>query len=139
MWMEHPLTGIGLNNFPFLYPEYTKSLGLAQSMGRRSPHNLYLEVAAETGIIGLTVFLLMVGLALRSILYARRKFREAGMEDYANMVTGFAIAFGGYLLAAVFVHASYPRYFYLLIGIAYSLPFIFEQVHINEEKVAMQN
>jgi hypothetical protein len=44
------------------------------------------------------------------------------MEEYANMATGFGIAFVGYLLAALFVHAAYPRYFYLLIGIAFALP-----------------
>jgi hypothetical protein len=75
----------------------------------------------------------MVALAFRSILTARMKFRQAGMEDYANMVTGFAIAFGGYMLSAVFVHAAYPRYFYLLLGIAYALPVIFENAHLPVE------
>jgi O-antigen ligase len=96
-----------------------------------------LEVASETGIIGLTVFLLMVGLAFRAILTARRKFQEAHMDDYANMITGFAIAFGGYMLSALFVHAAYPRYFYLLLGIAYALPVIFEQMQIDQENQLM--
>ncbi len=138
MFTQHPLMGIGLNNFPSLYQEYTKSLGLAPSANNRSPHNLYLEVAAETGMVGLAVFLIMVGLAFRSILYARRKFREAGMEDYANMITGFALAFGGYMLSAVFVHAAYPRYFYLLVGIAYALPVVFEQLQIEQENKTMR-
>jgi O-antigen ligase len=137
MFTQHPLTGVGLNNFPSLYQDYTKSIGLAPSASQRSPHNLYLEVAAETGIIGLTVFLIMVGLAFRSILSARKKFMEAGLEDYAHMVTGFAIAFGGYMLAALFVHAAYPRYFYLLLGIAFALPVIFEQMQIDQEDQSM--
>jgi O-antigen ligase len=122
MLMDRPLMGIGLNNYSYLYQDYTKSLGLAPSATNRSPHNLYLEVAAETGVIGLTLFLLMIVMAMRSILTARQRFMQAGMEDYANMATGFAIAFAGYLLAALFVHAAYPRYFYLLIGIAFALP-----------------
>lgn len=137
MFTQHPLTGVGLNNFPTLYQDYTKSIGLAPSASQRSPHNLYLEVAAETGIIGLAVFLLMVGLAFRSILSARKKFQEARMDDYANMVTGFAIAFLGYMLAAIFVHAAYPRYFYLLIGIAFALPVVFEQMQIDQEDQLM--
>ena len=122
MVMDRPFTGVGLSNFSYLYQDYGKSLGLAPSARNRSPHNLYLEVAAETGVIGLGVFLTMIILAMRSILQARRRFIDAGMEDYANMATGFAIAFAGYLLAALFVHAAYPRYFYLLIGIAFALP-----------------
>jgi O-antigen ligase len=122
MIMDRPLTGVGLSNFSYLYQDYGKSLGLAPSARNRSPHNLYLEVAAETGVIGLVVFLTMIVLAMRSILQARRRFIAAGMDDYANMATGFAIAFAGYLIAALFVHAAYPRYFYLLIGIAFALP-----------------
>jgi putative inorganic carbon (hco3(-)) transporter len=138
MLSQHPFLGIGLNNFSSLYQEYTKTLGLAPSASNRSPHNLYLEVAAETGFVGLAVFLLMIGLAVRSILYAMRKFRELGLEDYANLATGFAIAFIGYLFSAVFVHAAYPRYFYLLLGIAYALPVIFEHMQAEQESAFMR-
>ncbi len=138
MLMEHPFSGVGLNNFTTLYQEYAKSLGLAPSAQARAPHNLYLEVAAETGVIGLVVFLLMVGLAFRGVLYARTAFMKAGMRDYAHMVTGFGLGFGGYMLAALFAHAAYPRYFYLLLGIAYALPSIIEQLHIDEESALMQ-
>lgn len=133
MFSSRPLMGVGLNNFPSLYQEYTKTLGLAPSANNRSPHNLYLEVAAEQGIVGLAVFLIMVWLAFRSALSAIRKFREIGMEDYANMATGFVIAFMGYMLSAVFIHAAYPRYFYLLLGIAFALPLIVEQAKIQKE------
>lgn len=126
MFMNRPFMGVGLNNFAYLYQDYTKTLGLAPSATNRSPHNLYLEVAAEQGVVGLIVFLIMIVLALRSVLHARRRFIAAGMEDYANMTTGFAIAFAGYLFAALFVHAAYPRYFYLLIGISFALPNLFE-------------
>jgi O-antigen ligase len=137
MVMQHPFMGVGLNNFSYLYQDYSKSLGLAPSARNRSPHNLYLEVAAETGIVGLTVFLLLIWFAFRSILIARRKFMLAGMDDYAHMATGFAIAFVGYMISAVFVHAAYPRYFYLLIGIAYALPAIFEYMEVEQENQSM--
>jgi O-antigen ligase len=133
MFSSRPFLGVGLNNFSSLYQEYTKSLGLAPSATNRAPHNLYLEVAAEQGIVGLAVFLIMIWLAFRSALSAIRKFREIGMEDYANMATGFVIAFMGYMFSAVFIHAAYPRYFYLLLGIAYALPLIVEQAKTQKE------
>jgi O-antigen ligase len=138
MLMAHPFTGVGLNNFTTLYQEYAKSLGLAPSAQARSPHNLYLEVAAETGVLGLAIFLVMVGLAFRGVIYARKAFMNAGMQDYAHMVTGFGLGFGGYMLAALFAHAAYPRYFYLLLGIAYALPLIIGQLHIDEEQELMR-
>jgi putative inorganic carbon (hco3(-)) transporter len=135
MLAENPLLGVGLNNFPYLYQEYTKTLGLAPSATQRSPHNLYLEVAAETGILGLSIFLLLIGFALRSVFTARRRFMAAGRDDYANLTTGFAIAFIGYLLSALFVHAAYPRYFYLLIGISYALPYLIDAGGTEPEEV----
>lgn len=60
---DHPLIGVGVNTYrlnyqnyqgEFLtrYPEYITYLGSAES-----PHNQYLETAAEQGIIGLLLFL----------------------------------------------------------------------------------
>ncbi len=134
MFVSHPLLGVGLNNFPILYQEYTKSLGLAPSSQERSPHNLYLQVAAETGIIGLIAFMAIVILGYRSILKARKKLIEGGMLDYADMVTGFAVALTGYMIAAVFIHGAYARYFYLLIGIAFALPILVENIQVKAEK-----
>ena len=138
MFTQHPFTGVGLSNYTALYQEYAKSLGLAPSARPRAPHNLYLEVAAETGVIGLVIFLLMIGLAFRAILYARKEFLQAGMHDYAHMVTGFALGFSSYMLAALFAHAAYPRYFYLLLGIAYALPHIIERLRLDQEQELMR-
>jgi len=127
MIKDSPLVGIGLNNFAYRYPEFSKEIGLAPSASNRSLHNLYLEVATETGILGLSVFSLIIWFSIRSILSARRKFLEAAEVEYARLATGLAIGFVGYLIAAFFIHAAFPRYFYLLLGIIFSLPAIAEQ------------
>jgi O-antigen ligase len=121
MLEQHPLLGVGLRNFPVLYQDYTRSLGLAPTSQARAAHNLYLEVAAESGIVGLTVFLSIVVLAYRSLWIARRRFFQAGLSDHTHAVTGFAVAFTGYMTAAFFVHGAYPRFFYVLIGLAFGL------------------
>ncbi len=120
MFEQHPVFGVGLRNFPILYQEYTQSLGLAPSSQTRSPHNLYLEVAAETGMVGLIAFMLIVVLAYRGLLQARRRYLLAGRLEYANTVTGLAIALTGYMAAALFIHGAYPRFFYILIGLAFA-------------------
>jgi len=128
IFKENPLLGIGLNNFAYRYPEFSKEIGLAPSAGNRSLHSLYLEVLTETGILGLSVFLFILWLSFRSMLSARRKFLESAQLEYAHLVTGSAIGFVGYLIAALFIHAAFPRYFYLLLGIIFSLPAIVEQL-----------
>ncbi len=128
MYKENPVVGVGLSNYVIRYQEYTKRVGLAPEATPRSAHNLYLEVAAETGTLGLSVFVLIIWLAMRSILVARKKLFEVGMDDCAHIVTAFAVAFCGYLIAALFIHAAYPRYFYLLIGIAFALSPVVKQL-----------
>jgi putative inorganic carbon (HCO3(-)) transporter len=128
MFKQHPLLGVGLSNFAYLYPEFSKEIGLAPSVSNRSVHSLYLEVLTETGILGMSIFLSIIGFSFRSLLSARRIFLDIYQVDYAHLVTGLAVGFVGYLTAALFIHAAFPRYFYLLIGIILSLPAIAEQV-----------
>jgi putative inorganic carbon (hco3(-)) transporter len=128
IFKQHPVVGIGLDNFEVRYPEFSKEIGLAPSASNKSLHNLYFEVATETGILGLSVFFLMISLSIRSILNARSAFLEIpGYQEYAHIATGLVIGFAGYLVAALFIHAAFPRYFYLLVGIAFSLPAIVGQ------------
>ena len=61
MIAAHPLLGVGAGNYPAVYkwfalPEWTEPLGHA--------HNFYLNIAAETGLLGLLVYLSVVGIAL---------------------------------------------------------------------------
>ena len=60
MFIQHPLTGIGLKNFPLALPYYAPGgLPLAVEMGPNQvltpvlgPHSTYLSLLSETGILG---------------------------------------------------------------------------------------
>ena len=56
MLLDHPLFGVGIGNYAAVYPAYAlpqwdDPLGHA--------HNYYLNVAAETGLVGLTAYLIL--------------------------------------------------------------------------------
>jgi len=51
---EHPLLGVGTGGFPKAYVDQTRGTGLAPS---RNPHNEYLLIAVQTGLIGLALLL----------------------------------------------------------------------------------
>lgn len=56
MWAEHPALGVGIGNYAAAYPQYSlprwdDPLGHA--------HNYYLNIAAETGLIGLSAYLIL--------------------------------------------------------------------------------
>ncbi len=128
MFRTHPLLGVGWNTYPYLFPFYSKDIGLANVATEREAHDLYLEVAAETGVAGLFAFGLILFTSFRDIVRARRTFLRANLQDYAGLVTGFGIGFLGYLVAALFIHGAFPRYLHVLLGIAWALPLVVKNV-----------
>lgn len=69
MFAVRPIFGWGYDNFDYYDRQFQGRVGdLASPRGDRASHNVYLTVAAEQGIIGVTLFLLpVVGLAVASL------------------------------------------------------------------------
>jgi O-antigen ligase len=122
MFLDHPILGVGAENYPSYYQQYARKLGLDNRAEPRQPHNLYLQVAAETGILGILVFGAVLVYIYRSIRNSRAGFRELEDNNFRDLIGAFAAGVIGYLSAAMFIHGAYPRYFWLLAGIAMSLP-----------------
>ena len=122
MIRQNPFLGVGLNNYTVHYLSYAKGLGLAPTATERAAHNLYLEVAAETGLLGLSVFLVLLGTMAKNIIDNWKKLKGTRRDDLARMVAAIGAGIFGYLTASVFIHSAYPRYFWLLVGIAFSIP-----------------
>jgi len=57
MFLNHPLTGVGIGNYPDAYPRYFITI-FVNSLGHA--HNYYINIAAETGAIGLKAYLLFL-------------------------------------------------------------------------------
>ncbi|MFA4905614.1 MAG: O-antigen ligase family protein [Candidatus Margulisiibacteriota bacterium] len=63
MFRAKPLLGVGPGNYGFLYNEYKPS-GTPQKPYQEKTHNAYMEVLAETGILGMAAFLAIMLLIL---------------------------------------------------------------------------
>jgi hypothetical protein len=122
MFVDHPLGGVGLDNYPEHYLSYSSQLGLDTRRTQRSPHSLYLEIASETGLVGIAVFLALLTGLFSGLTYAHRRLRQAGHQDEASLVVALAIGLTGYLVASLFLHAAYPRFFWTLAAIAFAAP-----------------
>lgn len=118
MFEEHPVLGVGAANYPAKYQDYSQGLGLDPRREERSPHSLPLEVAAETGVVGLAAFGALLTLAFRSMAAARRAFRDTGAVGDESLVRGFQIGVVGYLVCSPLLHVAYPRPMWMLLGLA---------------------
>lgn len=57
MYVSHPVLGVGIGNYPDTYPNYYVTI-FVNSLGQA--HNYYINIAAETGTIGLAIYLFFV-------------------------------------------------------------------------------
>ena len=57
IFLAHPIIGAGIGNYPDVYPQYYITI-FVNALGHA--HNYYINIAAETGIVGLTAFLLFL-------------------------------------------------------------------------------
>ncbi len=128
MFSDYPIYGVGYNNFENNYLDYSPEIGLDSRREGRAAHSLYLEIAAETGIIGLSAFAFIMTVYFHGLLQSFRRFSQVGLHDYANITAAFAIGVIGFLISSIFLHSAYPRYFWLLVGIGLAIP----QVALHE-------
>jgi O-antigen ligase len=127
MFKDHLLIGVGAGNFNANYQDYSRKLGIDPRRDERSAHSLYLEVASERGLLGLAAFFIIISFAYWSLWQAEKTYLLLGMQSYADMTVALAGGLTAYLTAALFLHDSYIRYFFVLIGIAWAAASIARQ------------
>jgi putative inorganic carbon (hco3(-)) transporter len=116
MTVDHPLFGIGIDNFQNFDSEYG-------NFGINHAHNLFLNIAAERGIPALLVFGALIFALFRTLASSLRK-AQSTMER--ALIAGFLATFAGYLVHSIFEVSYYDHkvllLFWLLVGVAASLP-----------------
>ena len=79
MFLANPIQGSGVGNLKALFPQYRpsslvleNSLPLNRGYSTAYPHNIFIETAAETGLLGLIPFILLVFMVFRTALQSQR-------------------------------------------------------------------
>ena len=89
--LKHPLLGVGIGNYPLVLGE-----DIANGKKGASAHNLYLDVAAETGLLGLVALLLIF------VEILRRCWKLIKRNGYMLYVTCFVFFFVWILIYNLF-------------------------------------
>jgi putative inorganic carbon (hco3(-)) transporter len=115
---NHPVLGVGYFNFPAVYPEYSSYLwhGRAQL-----PHNIFIQVGTDAGLIGLGIFLVLIYRNLKAASDIRRicKLNPEAPAFAASVAKGLTLATWGFVIAGQFNTVSY--YPFLWINLAFTV------------------
>ncbi len=119
---RRPLLGSGLGTFPRIYARSKYAAIFAREGDRRSvyrdAHNTYLQVAVETGVLGLVPFLAILALTWRSFSRARAAASEAGNDEMLLLVGAYRTAFAGLLLYLLIISNLLNKYLLLCFAVS---------------------
>lgn len=120
MSTDHPVTGVGLNNFRARSAAYVQepgSLEYVRLIVERPHvvHNMYLELLAETGVIGFLLYMSVVAACLNALRRAARRFDVLRERSLALMARAALVGCMAMLTAGVFIsYAGDARMWVLL-------------------------
>jgi O-antigen ligase len=119
MFSEHPILGVGAANYYNNYQRYTQAIGLEFRSTARDPHSLYIQLLAETGILGALTFIGMAFFLFRALNRACRDIeRVPYLAEWLPWISSIRFALLSYLMTSVFLHNAYIRYFWILVAMA---------------------
>lgn len=95
LWLEHPLTGVGINNVRYHMPRYGQRYAIAGASSTVVLENSFLQAAAETGLPGLLLF---CGFFLVTLRYLHRALMRSRGSPEGLLVTGVGLGLVASLL-----------------------------------------
>ncbi len=126
MFLDHPIRGVGLGNYEIYYQNYSRKIYLDSRLEGRQAHSRYLEVLAETGLIGFVAFCLLLWMMFLGLWRARKAVAGGEPKDLKNTISAVGIGMVGFLTASIFLHDAFARFFWLMVGISFAIPNIVE-------------
>ena len=117
----NPVLGVGLNNYIVVSADYVHEPGLLTAVALITDrphvvHNTYLQMIAETGVVGLTLFVIFLIGCMRAALAAARRLDELRELALAGLARAIFVAMAGTLTASIFITNGWDRRLWILLA-----------------------
>jgi O-antigen ligase len=141
MVKDEPIHGIGSGNFPVSSIHYLLQPGVLERDEfiidtPKVAHNTYLQILAELGIVGLTLFLTILGFSIRCAIRAARWFGNHGDTQMELVARGMVVALVGILAADFFISEQFGKQLWLLLGLGPALYGVARRTYPEAKKVS---
>lgn len=118
----HSLAGIGAGNFVVVSSHYVLRPGPISRIQYLTDmpavvHNTYLQLLAESGVVGLAAFLGVIIGSLRAAQLAARRFEALGRLDYADLTHAVLMGTIGMLAALFLISDGYDQRLWVLLAL----------------------
>lgn len=114
MFVDNPW-GVGGNNFQIRFPDY-QSDWFQRVMWGRAAHSLWFTLLSELGILGVTIYFLLLYYNVADIFYLQKinSKHNSDLEYLRNISIAFLASMTGYFSSGTFLSVLYyPHYWYL--------------------------
>jgi O-antigen ligase len=127
---QNPIAGLGVGGFGEEFVRERNQIGatmkfMVDNMGLPAifigTHNMYLQLTADTGVVGLVLYVLFFVLVLRGLFDLRRHYLARGDTAGQTLTDTVLIATIGFLICAVFLHALHQEIWWMLVSLAVAL------------------
>jgi O-antigen ligase len=108
---KHPVTGVGLSAFPDAVDYY------ALGESKHIVHNAYLEIASETGVISLILFVSCIILTLKQMRNTTKAWIVPDKQKLLNVGKSLTLSFYSLAFCLIFLSEQYNSMFFLILGL----------------------
>lgn len=114
---DHPVAGVGQGAYAQVHGEYDRST--RQGFGAKDAHSTYLTVLAETGVVGLLLFLAMLATVFTESERVRKRMVRT-MPRHARQLRVLQAGLLGFMVAGVFGSYGRVSFLYLLLVVIWA-------------------
>ncbi|HEX2016537.1 MAG TPA: O-antigen ligase family protein [Solirubrobacteraceae bacterium] len=123
---EHPVIGVGINNFLHEEQLFVRRPGPLRNLDLivdkpHVAHNIYLQLFAETGVVGVSIYLMVMLLFMLSAWRAGERWERLGEPGLALISRAVLVGQAGVMVALIFLSDGADERFWVLYALGPAL------------------
>ncbi|MCP4643129.1 MAG: hypothetical protein GY851_21965 [bacterium] len=98
------------------------------------PHNLYLQLGAETGLVGLCMMLLLLGWLLRDAQKTEKVFTARGNQQAAFLGGALLVSMLSFMFCGIFLHALFQKIWWMIAAAIVAYRFLPDRIDAQKKQ-----